>query len=240
MRRLICTLTLVVIALLALVPVANAANRRVAISNYAWTDTEIEIDLGEHVTWYWVGPDLMHSVTGTSANAAGIDTDPGTNQPKHELGDTFRVTFDQPGTYTLACKLHTTVKGTVTVSSTPGDPVTEPDPIPQSRVDATPPRLRELRMAKSTLGRRGTNLSFSLGERSRVSTEFFRLSADGERRFAGYRTFKGYIGFNGVRIAGPSKHFRPRPGSYEAVITATDEANNTSKPRRLRFTIRKR
>jgi plastocyanin len=219
---------------------ASADNRRVAISDYQWSDPAVQIDLGEHVTWHWVGPDLMHSVSGTSPNAAAIDSDPGTNQPRHDLGDTFRVSFDRPGTYELRCKLHTTVSGTVTVSNTPGDPVSEPDPIPPLRVDRKAPRLRDVSLGQTTFGRRGTRLSFSLGERARVSAEIFRLGEGGRRAFAGYRTWKGYIGPNGVRIGGRSAHFEPRPGDYIAVLRAEDEASNISEPRRLRFTIRPR
>lgn len=231
---------LAILAALLLAAPASADNRRIAISDYSWSDPEIELDLGEHVTWYWVGPDLMHSVTGESPSAAAIDSDPETNQPLHDLGDTFQATFDQPGTYALTCKLHSTVSGTVTVSSTPGDPVSEPDPVPPLRVDRTPPRLRDVVLGAKVFGRRGTSLRFALGERSRVSAELFRLSSRGRRSFAGYRTWKGYIGPNGVRIGGRSAHFRPRPGRYEAVVEATDEANNTSTPRRLGFTIRER
>ena len=219
---------------------ASADNRRIAISDYRWSDPEVELDLGEHITWYWIGPDLMHSVTGTSDNAVGLDSDPQTNQPKHELGDTFRLSFDRPGEYVLNCKLHSTVKGTVTVSNTPGDPVSEPDPIPRTRVDLKPPRLRDVSLGASVFGPRGTRLGFSLGERARVSAEIFRLSRRGGRSFAGFRTWKGYIGPNGVRIGGRSANFEALPGSYEAVLRGTDAANNTSKPRRLSFTIRRR
>lgn len=221
-------------------PAAGAENRRIAISNYSWSDANLELDLGEHVTWYWTGPDLMHSVTGESANAAGLDSDPQTNQPQHELGDSFQLSFGQPGVYRLQCKLHSTVQGTITVSATPGDPSSEPDPVPQSNVDLTPPRLRELKLGSRAFGRRGTSLTFSLGERSRLSADLYRYDAEGHRHFAGYRTWKGYIGFNGVRIGHRGEHFRPRPGSYLAVLTATDQANNTSTPRRLRFQIRRR
>ena len=240
MRRLLGIVAVGLLAALLLAPAASASNRRVAISNYSWTDTDIHIDLGEHVTWYWVGPDLMHSVTGQEPNATSIDSDPSINQPQHDLGDTFQASFDQPGTYVLSCKLHTTVRGTVTVSATPGDPVAEPDPVPQSAVDNTPPRLRNLSMRQRTFGRKGTALTFSLGEKARVGVDFYRYDAKGHRHFAGYRIYSGFIGLNGVRTAGRSKHFRPRPGSYLAVIEATDNANNTSKPRRLRFEIRKR
>ena len=240
MRRALAIDAAALLAALLLAPAASADNRRVAISDYTWTDTEIEIDLGERVTWYWVGPDLMHSVTGQPPNATAIDSDPQTNQPQHDLGDQFQASFDQPGTYVLQCKLHSTVRGTVTVSNTPGDPFFEPDPVPQTAVDRAAPRLGDLALRNSTFGRRGTSLSFSLGERSRVSVEFYRYNGDGKRQFAGYRTFKGHIGLNDVRLGEPSKNFRPRPGRYQAVIAATDGANNTSPERRLRFTIRSR
>jgi len=239
-RRALAIAAAALLASLLIAPLADAANRRIGISNYTWTDTEIELDRGEHVTWYWIGPDMMHSVTGKSDNAEGIDSDPLINQPQHDLGDSFQASFDEPGTYVLACKLHSTVRGTVTVSSNPGDPVSEPDPVPQSRVDRTPPQMREVALRNRKFGRRGTSLNFSLGERSRVSAEFYRYDADGHRHFAGYRTYNGYIGFNGVRLGGRSKHFRPRPGSYLALIVATDTANNSAKPHRLRFDIRKR
>lgn len=226
-------------ALLLAAP-ASADNRRIAISGYAWSDPEVELDLGEHITWYWIGPDLMHSVTGTSDNAIGLDSDPQTNQPKHELGDKFQLTFNKPGVYVLNCKLHSTVKGTVTVSNVPGDPVSEPDPIPRTRVDLEAPRLRDVSLGTEVFGRHGTSLRFSLGERARVSAEIFRLTPQGGRKFAGYRTWKGYVGPNGVRIGGRSAHFRPRPGDYEAVLRGTDSANNESSPRRVGFTIRRR
>jgi plastocyanin len=227
-------------AVLVLAPAASAENRRIAISNYSWSDLEIELDLGEHVTWYWTGPDLMHSVTGQTPNATGIDSDPQTNQPQHEIGSSFQATFDQPGVYRLQCKLHSTVRGTVTVSATPGNPAAEPDPVPRNNVDLRPPRLRDVKLGAHTFGPRGTSLNFSLGERSRVSAELYRYDADDHRHFAGYRTYNGYVGFNGVRLGARSKNFRPRPGSYLAVVSATDRANNTSTPRRLRFHIRRR
>ena len=81
----------------------------------------VELDLGEHVTWYWVGPDTMHSVTGDVAERARIDSDAGNGLPHHPIGDSYRVDFDNPGTYDLASASCTaSVRGTVTVSDTPG------------------------------------------------------------------------------------------------------------------------
>lgn len=226
---------------LALLPAsASGANRRISISDYRWSDPDIQIDLGEHVTWYWTGPDTMHSVTGSSANAAGLDSDPQTGQPNHDIGDSFKLDFNQPGVYQFHCKLHSTVKGTITVSPVPGDPAGEPDPVPKSNVDLRPPRLREVRLGSRRFGRRGTSMKFSLGERAKLDADFYRYDADGRRHFAGYASWKGHVGFNGVRFGARREHFRPRPGRYLAVLRATDGAQNTADPRRLRFVIRHR
>ena len=231
------------LALLALlIPTggAEAANRRIAISDYRWSSPDIQINLGEHVSWYWTGPDTMHSVTGDSANAAGLDSDPQTGQPNHDIGDSFKLDFNQPGVYRFRCKLHSTVKGTVTVTPDPGDPVSEPDAVPKTNVDLEPPRLRNVRLGKSKFGRRGTNLKFSLGERAKLNADIYRYDSSGRRHFTGYATWRAHVGYNGVRIGSRRKHFRPRPGSYLAVIRATDDGQNESRPRRVRFDIRRR
>ena len=229
-----------VLALALLPAAASGANRRVAISDYRWSDPDLTINLGEHVTWYWTGPDTMHSVTGDSPNAAGLDSDPQTSQPNHKIGDSFRLDFSQPGTYKFRCKLHSTVRGTVTVTAAPGDPSAEPDPVPKSNVDRHPPRLTDVHLAKRRFGRRGTQVRYSLGERARLSADYYRFDRDGHRRFAGYSTWKGTVGFNSAPFAARSKHFRPRPGSYVAFISPTDNSANTGTIRRITFHIRNR
>jgi plastocyanin len=222
----------------------GASNRRVAISDYRWSRPEVQLDLGEHVTWYWTGPDTMHSVTGSSPNAAGLDSDPGSNTPRHRIGDSFELVFDAPGTYAFQCKLHPTVGGKVAVSSAPGDPTTEVDPIPRSRVDLTAPHVDGVALQSRRLGRRGTALSFGIDERATVGAEFHRLvwrQKGGDRRlvrrYAGWQQWRAHVGLNKVRFAGRSRHFRPVPGRYLAAIRFTDRSNNTARTRRLRFTI---
>lgn len=230
----------VLLAAVALLPATAAAdNRRIAIADYRWSDEAIELDLGEHVTWYWTGPDTMHSVTGNSPAAAGMDSDPQTNQPQHRVGDTFRLDFSSPGTYRFRCKLHSGVNGEVVVSSTPGDPDSEPDPVPQSNVDLTPPELRELRLAKDSFGRRGTTLRFGIDSRARLEADYFLIGRDGRRRFAGWSRWKTSIGYGNVRFGTRSKNFRPRPGRYVAQIRAYDEVENETRPQQLSFRIRK-
>jgi plastocyanin len=243
-RALGAALALVVIALAGLAPVAQAANRRVAIGNYQWSSPLIHLDLGEHVTWYWVGPDTIHSVTGTSANDTGLDSDPNSSIPDHKVGDRFQLTFSHPGTYTFQCKLHSTVRGTVDVSSTPGDPTTEPDPIPKSNLDLVAPYIDDVALGSRAFGSGGTRLRYGADERASADAEYYRLvkrhgrHGKPRRDYAGWQRWHGSVGLNQVRIADHSRHFRPRPGRYRAVVRFTDAANNTAPVRRLRFRVR--
>ena len=228
------------LVLAALFPAAaDAANRRIAISNYQWSSPEISLDLGERVTWYWVGPDVVHSVTGESPNAAGFDSDAGVTLPQHPVGDSFQISFDQPGTYEFICKLHSTVRGSVTVSDVPGDPLSEPDPVPPNQVDLKAPKLRNLEL-ESPLTGRGGPLHFTLGERAKLDADYFRLGPKGTRTFAGYAKWQGYLGLNQIRFGARAPHFDAEPGRYVAELRATDRDNNLSKPRQIRFEIRRR
>ena len=114
---------------------AAAGNTRVSIANYAWSNPQVHIDLGEKVTWDWLGPDLAHSVTGDLAQRLQWDSDPGTDAPAHRAGDTFTLQFNQPGTYVFQCKLHSFVRGEVIVSDAPGDPNSDPGPQPPLNID---------------------------------------------------------------------------------------------------------
>jgi len=224
---------------------ASAVNRRVAISHYRWSAPQIQLDLGEHVTWYWVGPDTMHSVTGSSANDVGLDSDPGKATPRHQIGDSFELTFNTPGTYDFQCKLHPTVRGTVHVSSVPGDPDTEVDPVPKSHVDFTPPYVDGLSLRSSSFGKRGTSMRYGIDERATVDAEYYRLlprrhrrHAPRRRKFAGWQQWHAYVGLNDARFANRGRHFHPAPGRYIATLRFTDASNNTARTRHLRFTIR--
>jgi len=230
-------------AALLLTPAAEAANRRISISDYRWSRSSVEIDRGEHVTWHWIGPDTMHSVTGISPNADGLDSDPDDDQPRHNVGDAYRLDFDDPGTYTFQCKLHTLVRGTVVVSSNPGDPVTEVDPVPRSNVDLRPPHVSDVGLRARSF-RRGTTLRFGIDEAAKVEVDYYRRQPRGERRvpryqrFVGFQRWRAHIGFNDVPFSKRAEHFRPRPGAYLAILRATDPSNNESAAKQLRFRIR--
>jgi plastocyanin len=221
---------------------SHAANTRVSISDFRWSQ-DPSIDLNESVTWDWIGPDLLHSVTGTGPGGVQIDSDPGLSTPEHNLGDTFTVRFDESGQYNFQCKLHSGVRGTVTVSDQPGDPDSDPGPQPPIKVDMEAPQLDEVRLSHPRIGPRGRGglLTFALSERGTADVEYFRVVRVGKRRWA--RRFEGYsewptlIGYNRVALAKRSPTFPAVPGRYVALLRATDQRSNTTEPVTLRFQI---
>jgi plastocyanin len=222
----------------ALAPAATATNTRVSIANYAWSNREVHIDLNEKVTWDWLGPDLAHSVTGVSANDLGWDSDPGTDAPSHQAGDSFTLQFSQPGVYFFQCKLHAFVRGEVVVSDVPGDPSSDPGPRAPLNIDVKPPTLGSVALAKRRAkGHKGLAFSAQISERGSLDAEYYRLGSKGRRVYNGYKTWSTFIGINNLELGARWKHFRARPGRYEAVLRATDESANVSKPVRKRFTI---
>lgn len=226
------------LATLAAAPAARAANTRVSISNFAWSSPRVEVDLGEKVTWDWIGPDLAHSVTGTSANDLGWDSDPGTDAPSHRLGDSFTLQFSEPGAYAFQCKLHAFVRGEVVVSDVPGNPGSDPGPQAPLQLDVKPPTLGAVSLKRREIrGRNGTATTAQISERGTLEAEYFRLRPKGGRKFNGYATWKAFIGINRFALGAHDKHFKAKPGRYVVVLRATDLAANKSKPVRKRLEI---
>lgn len=216
---------------------AHAANTRVSISDFTWSKNPT-VNLGESVTWDWLGPDLQHSVTGQEPNATQWDSDPGTASPRHNAGNSFTVTFDQPGSYLFVCKLHPqAVRGTVTVTDLPGDPNSDPGPQAPLRVDLEPPLVNALRMLTPVLGPKGKGalLQFETGERGTASIDYYRIIKQKRggkirsvRRFAGYHEAPVHVGINEVKVAYRSSTFKAKPGKYRALFRVDDENNNPS------------
>ncbi|MFL5834178.1 MAG: plastocyanin/azurin family copper-binding protein [Solirubrobacterales bacterium] len=217
---------------------AHAANTRVSIANYAWGQPRVEVNRGEKVTWDWLGPDLAHSVTGISPDSVQWDSDAGDDAPEHRAGDTYTIQFDTPGEYFFQCKLHAAVRGEVVVTDIPGDPNSNPGPQPPLNLDLRPPTLGSLALARrSTKGDGGIAFSAQISERGRLDAEYYRFNSKGKRIYNGFARWKTFIGINHLRLGERWKHFRARPGRYLAVLRATDEAANESKPLRKRFKI---
>jgi plastocyanin len=228
------------VAVLALLvaPAAHANNTRVSITNYAWSNPAVHLNLGEKVTWDWLGPDLAHSVTGISPNATGWDSDPHTDAPDHQPGDSFTIQFNTPGTYLFQCKLHAFVRGEVIVSETPGDPNSDPGPQPPLNIDVVPPTLGAITVHHPNTRRgKGVGMTANINEKGALDAEYYLLLPGGRRTYAGFKTWSTFIGINRFALGARWKRFKAKPGRYEAVLRATDQSNNSSKPRKTRFTI---
>jgi plastocyanin len=216
---------------------ARAADAKVAIGHYHWSQPVVHVDLGQRVTWYWVGPDTEHSVTGISANDLTEDSDPG-RLPDHRVGSTFRVTFSQPGVYQFQCKLHPVVHGEVVVSYTPGNPDDDPDPIPKPNIDLRRPTLSGLFLSQSTFrAGRGATLNLALDDPSLIDAEIWHVAHGHRSTYAGWQTWRAHIGFNYLPFGLRGPHFRPRAGRYVAFVRATDLFNNVSATHRMTFRI---
>ena len=236
--RRILFLPLLIACTLALAPGALASNTRVSISNYAWAPEQVHIDLNEKVTWDWLGPDLAHSVTGTSANARQWDSDPGTDAPYHRPGFSYTIQFRQPGTYAFQCKLHPFVRGEVIVSSNPGDPNSDPGPQAPLKIDVKKPTLSKVTLKRTRFsGTKGVGMSAKISERGTLEAEYYRTGSGGKRTFSGYAEWQVSGGISHLKLGARGKHFKAAPGRYEAVLRATDRAANTSKPVAKHFVI---
>jgi plastocyanin len=236
MMRVVALLATTAAALFA-AGVARAADAKVAIGHYRWSHPVVHVDLGQRVTWYWVGPDTMHSVTGISADDAGEDSDPGNSQPDHRLGASFRLSFSQPGVYEFQCKLHPVVRGEVIVSGTPGNPLDDPDPVPKLNVLLIHPTLTRVFLSRPRLPAAGTTLNLALDDPSLIDAEIWHVAGGHRSTYAGWARWRAHIGYNYLPFGGRSPHFRPAPGRYVAFLQATDLFNNVSRIRRVPFTI---
>ena len=195
-------LVLTAIVLLASASSATALNTRVSISNFAWSSGRVDIDLGEKVTWDWIGPDLAHSVTGVSSNALQWDSDPQTDAPSHRPGDSFTLQFEAPGTYVFQCKLHSVVRGEVVVSDTPGDPNSDPGPQAPLKLDVSKPTLGGVALRRSrTRGTKGIGATARISERGTLDAEYYRLRPGGQAQStAATPIWKTFIGINHFNI----------------------------------------
>jgi plastocyanin len=214
-----------IVAGLAVFPAtAGATSRKVAIGNFQWSIPAVTINLGDTVTWYWVGPDTQHSVTGVSANDTQFNSDPG-RTPSHSPGDRFSVKFTSPGSYQFQCVLHAIVRGSVTVEPIPGNGAPSPDPDPPILGDLTAPVVDGV-----SIRRRVVN--YTLDDSGIVTIDL--LKQRGKRWvYVSSRRYEGHVGYNEAHLSG---HLAS--GNYKAFFRAADASNNQSKDAVTRFTVR--
>ncbi len=101
---------------------AAAEAAEVALANVKFEPREVEVSVGDTVTW--TNEDtVLHTVTSGKGHEQGV---PGVSEGKdaqpdglfdHEMpeGETFSFTFDKAGTFDYFCAIHPGMTGTVVV-----------------------------------------------------------------------------------------------------------------------------
>jgi plastocyanin len=84
-----------------------AAKNEIVIDNFAFAPAQLTVPRGTRLTWTNRDDD-PHTVTSA--------TDPKAfKSPALDTGESFAVTFDQPGTYHYFCSIHPHMEGTIVV-----------------------------------------------------------------------------------------------------------------------------
>ena len=139
---------------------------------------------------------------GPPPNDAGLGLRSRVEHPRHDLGDSFQLTFNQPGTYTFQCKLHSGVRGTVHRLRQARRPEQggRPGPEDQRRPDAAAPERRQA-PSSSSFGRKGTTLRMGHEREVDASTPSTTRCRNGHRgKFAGWHDWHAHVGFNDARV----------------------------------------
>ncbi len=85
-----------------------AGGREVAIVDFEFEPGDLAVPAGSTVTW---------TNEDSAPHAIQDDSDLGAEEgPDLEQGDTFQLTYDEPGTYPYLCGIHNYMTGTVTVT----------------------------------------------------------------------------------------------------------------------------
>jgi plastocyanin len=219
------------ILVLALSPAsALAANQTIQATETdpaspVWSPKDVAIDVGDTVTWSFTGAKLAHNVHATSPNWA-LESPDGVAQPPASF------TFTAVGTYTFQCTFHDSMYGTVAVGDAPPPPLSEQPftndqaaPVVLELADEQRPSLT--RVHASRIGR-GVRVRFRVSEPARVTIRVAR----------GRHTVKSKT----VRLrragTGTLKIRGLRAGTYRLAILARDLADNRSRVKRARLTVR--
>lgn len=81
----------------------TVAPGNIVIKNYTFTPSTLTVKAGDTVTWT-NNDSVAHSIKSATFNSSTLNT-----------GDTFKFTFNTPGTYNYNCGIHPTMTGIVIV-----------------------------------------------------------------------------------------------------------------------------
>ncbi|WP_424029834.1 plastocyanin/azurin family copper-binding protein [Methanoregula sp.] len=88
---------------------SSSGEASVTIQNYSFIPASVTVSNGATVTWTNRDHDF-HTVTSVLPSPMAF------NSPLLDQGDTFQFTFNQTGTYTYICNIHSFMRGTVIVA----------------------------------------------------------------------------------------------------------------------------
>lgn len=198
----------------------------------SWSKTQVDVNVGDTVTWKFDGTELPHNVQSSTPN--WTFTSP-TGAPAQNAS----FQFTAAGTYAFVCNVHPEMRGVVAVSepggtAPPPPPVdTSPQPYPNDSsapedlenggFDTTRPRLSRVRVREA-----GSGLRVRL--RTSESTSV-RVRIERRGRTVKQRRFN-LRGTRQVTVR------NLRDGRYTVVVDARDRAGNPARIVRKRITLR--
>jgi plastocyanin len=205
MRRSAAGLVVGVVLLVLAAPASPHAGHgaiEIDIGGFAFTPQNVSLYQGDSVVFTWKGPDTNHSATGDT-----FDTDAGKGSAEvlHTIGDTYAVTFNDPGTFTYHCKVHSSMTGTIKVQ-----------PSPVAPPSATAPVLTKVRVSPRKFARR-TTLTFNLDWPASMRATLRKGS-----RVVKEVDFNAVPGDNKKRVDFGK---RVKPGKYALKLVAVDRTN---------------
>jgi len=207
----------------------------VIVGNFAFEPASVTIAQNEYVLWHYNKLDRNHSVTSDAGQAMSFDSDAGKlpSQVQHPPNDGFSVLFDKPGTFTYGCKVHQSMRGSVTVTPAPATPPAPGAPL-LTGVKLSSAKVCSRRSRRCA--RPGVVVRMTLDKKASVRALVRRRR--GTKAIGGTLTetaFAGRAGTNTRRIALGSL----RPGQYQLKVVAIDDTTGeSSTAARLAFTVR--
>jgi|GEM_PF-1022217 len=116
------------LGVLALLPRGVAADdTTVDIRGFAFAPAQVTVTAGAGVSWR-NGDGVTHTATGSAFDSGRLAG-----------GQSATVTFATPGTFTYACAIHASMRGTITVVAAPPPPPPPPNTDRPAPPDGPPP-----------------------------------------------------------------------------------------------------
>jgi len=237
---------LAIVALAGAVGVATpayAADQTISATDaLAFTPTDVQIEVGDTVTWTFANPNMPHNVAAKATSPTAWTTG---DEGSYSVNNPDVVhTFGAEGTYTFFCEVHPQMEGTVTVGDPPVDPPPD-DPPPDDDPPSSPPPTHpttpaptpgadtvkpKVRSVKLKALRRAVRVRFRLSEPATVTVRVKR-----GRKVLKAKRVQAAAGTHSVTV----RSKKLKQGRYTVEVLARDAFGNRSKPASKRLSVRR-